>query len=119
MEQQADARAFRALRDQRASDNTQKRAWLLETSALSEDRNNGIFGPTSVNPQYIVSDGEGPLDTRQALDLKSSDDSADPDSSESESRQQVNLGWFRLNFDCASVTAQRTSHCSTRDSARV
>ena len=41
--------------------------------------------------QYIVSDGEGSLNTRQALDHKSSDDSADPDFSECESCRIVNL----------------------------
>ncbi|KAL9062990.1 MAG: hypothetical protein Q9161_009673 [Pseudevernia consocians] len=54
--------------------------------------------------QYLVSVGIGPLEKTQALQNVSSDETTDLDKDGADSNQQINLGHFRINFDCPGLT---------------
>lgn len=54
--------------------------------------------------QHLVDCGRGPLEKTYALHYKSSDETEDEDWSEGSENREVNLGYFRVNFDCPSLT---------------
>ena len=50
--------------------------------------------------QYLVQTGRGSLEKIQALQYKASDETEDEDWTDRSESQEVNLGYFRLNFGC-------------------
>ncbi len=79
--------------------NTQAR---LAFSELIERKNSGKLDNHHV--QYLVELGRGPLEKRQALQYRSSDDTEDGGVSDQSESQEVNNGYFRVNFDCHPIT---------------
>ena len=56
--------------------------------------------------QYLFASGRGPLEKIATLEPESSDGGVDYGPSGSEGSPRINLGWFRINFDCATVTRE-------------
>lgn len=54
--------------------------------------------------QYLVTNGRGPLEKIRSLEPESSDEGGDHGPSGGEGSEEINLGWFRINFDCLTVT---------------
>lgn len=54
--------------------------------------------------QYLVDRGRGPLETKHALKYKLGDETEDEHWSEASENKEVNHGYFRVNFDCPSLT---------------
>lgn len=75
----------------------------LAFSELIESRNSDKLDKH--HTQFLVSTGRGPLKKRQALQHVSSDEAEDGDWSDQSENEEVNFGYFRVNFDCHPLTS--------------
>lgn len=76
---------------------------MLAFSELVEKQELGTLDPH--HAQYLVTSGRGPLEKIVSLAPESSDESVDYGSNNATGIQQINLGWFRINFGCLTITA--------------
>lgn len=76
----------------------------LAFNELIERKLSGRLGEH--HAQYLVATGKGPLENIESLKGGSSDEDTDQGSAGGHNIQQINLGYFRINFECPTISGK-------------